>query len=293
MAGIAIRIFLSADDTGLGKNGNYSDSSGRKYSWDNYVQNHALPKIGDVIFIRSKTQVIGVSMIARLTKSPSYKIRPRCPFCDSTKIKWSRPKQSFRCPCKEVFEIPKLDYLGDVETYQADYEWFFTPLPELGVEAVRQVASKPKSIHSIQTAKTDQALHLLPPMAAWRLGFITINGTRLRRSKISLAQVTKAVPADTDECSITGIHAPGQIVTMKAITFSVGEGHFEFNADLKVLNVIAHALQNGECEFLESTGDLVLQLATPQGLMQFLYPTRKATGEAARWLSSYQGLGSN
>ena len=293
MREITVRIFLTAEDAGLGKNGNYSDSSGRTYSWDTYVQNHAKPNVGDIVIVRSKTHVIGVSMIATITTEASYKTRLRCSVCASTKLRWSKPLRAFRCACKEVSTNPDIQYLGDVTSYQANYEWFFTALPDLEVDEIRNVAEKSRSIHSIQTANTTKALKLLPELALWRLGFISANGLQLRRSLVSLGHVSSDRPNDADVCEISGVHAPGQIVTMRAITYSVSEGRFTLTANLNVLSSLANCLQMGECRYLAGTDELIVKFATPDGVSEFVYSTRQASPEATNWLQNYQGLANN
>ena len=293
MADIKVRIFLTAEDAGLGKNGNYSDSSGRTYSWDTYVQNHAKPQVGDIVIVRSKSHVLGVSMISEIAKEPSYKTRLRCSVCASTKLKWSRPKRAFRCACKEISEIPQIEYLGDVESYQASYEWFFTPLPDLAVDEIRNVAEKSLSIHSIQTANTSKAMRLLPELALWRLGFIEASGLQLRRNIVSLGHVFSDAANYAEVCEISGVNAPGQIVTMKAITYSVSERRFTVDTNLNVLGAIANAVQRGDCQYLAGTDVLVVKFATPDGLSSFTYPTRAASPIAKKWLENYQGLGND
>lgn len=291
MAEIAVRIFLTAEDAGLGKNGNYSDSSGRTYSWDTYVPNNSLPVVGDIVIVRSKSHAVGVSMIASIASEPSYKTRMRCSVCSSTKLRWSKSLCAFRCECKEVSEVPTVEYLGDVVSFQANYEWFFTALPKISVEDIRRVAEKPLSIQSIQTAKTSEALRILPKLALWRLGFLNVNGSHFRRDLVSLGHVASDMPTCEDKCDITGIVAPGQIVTMKAITYSVAEGRFLLNVDMNVLSAVANCIQSGTCSFEEGTNELIVEFATPNGLTEFVYPTKLATSEAKNWLRNYQGLG--
>jgi hypothetical protein len=186
-----------------------------------------------------------------------------------------------------------LEYLENVDSYQANYEWFFSPLPNLSIEQVRAISTKPKSIQSIQTAEFGPTLKLLSESAFWKLGFIRVGGQVLRRELISLLSDFDSTRSSAEFCEITGLMAPGQIIEAKVITYSVQENRFVISNKLNVLQSIAHCLKTGSCNYDEQSHSLVVSYTTPNGLETYEYGTSKATPLAKQWLSNYLGFVSN
>lgn len=136
----------------------YDDDAARYYSWDNTVPSHAAPAVGDAIILWDKEFLIGASLIDKIERGDSTKIRLRCPICSKTKMQ-SRKKKKPRywCPeCKQGVTHPEEDSI-EVSTYRSYHESSWVELAgELDGGQLRSICHKPKSQHAIRELDWDK-----------------------------------------------------------------------------------------------------------------------------------------
>ncbi len=283
-----VRIFLTAEDAYLARNGNYGDASGYSYSWDTTVPNHALPKVGDIVILRSKQRVIGVSILSKVDKRASWKARLRCPNCMSTKMKWSSRQESFRCgPCSNMISTPNAEFLGEIDSYHALYHWFFTPLENISIPQVRQISKTPNSQQSIQTASLGPLLALLPKEAIWRLGFTKIGEQYLRMDQFSVGKTSTAVSSIGGRCAISGIHSADRLVRFDFISLSTKDSQILLEGTCEVLDVLAAQLQLGHCNVDQAEKTIVVPGLTV--LQKMSFPIAPVREDVSKWLSLFSG----
>jgi predicted restriction endonuclease len=73
-----------------GGNTGYADDPERIYRYDSNVPNHKRVKVGDIVIVRSRASVLGVSRIDQIVSQNGFKERQRCPECGSSDIKLRR-----------------------------------------------------------------------------------------------------------------------------------------------------------------------------------------------------------
>ena len=283
-----VRIFLTAEDASLARNGNYGDASGSSYSWDTTVGNYALPKAGDIVILRSKQQVLGASLITKVEKRASWKTRLRCPNCMSTKLKWSSLRESFRCsPCSKLTATPNSEFLAAVDSYNAMYDWFFTPLEDVTVKEVREVSKTPSGQQSIQSAYLGPVLCLLPKEALWRLGFSKLGGQFLRKDLISMGRGSAAISDPGGACAISGIHSPNRLVRFDFIVFSTTDSRVLLEGTCAVIDVLAAQLELGHC--LIDAQEKSIVVPGIQGLPTISFPMQPEREDIKNWLALFSG----
>jgi hypothetical protein len=153
------------DNRTFAGNDGYKDEVDRLYRWDSTVPNHAAIAAGDIAVIWDKRQLIGMSRIETILTGLETKNRYRCPSCASTKIKRRTSKiPDYACgnpSCKTEFDLPAVEEIG-VTTYQAEYGELWCPLPgQLSAPQCRQLATRPKSQHSMRLIDMGKLLALL------------------------------------------------------------------------------------------------------------------------------------
>lgn len=283
-----VRIFLTAEDASLARNGNYGDSSGSSYSWDTTVPKHELPKVGDIVILRSKQSVLGVSILSKVDKRASWKARLRCPNCMSTKMKWRSRQESFRCgPCKKIVSTPNAEFLAEIDSYNGQYHWFFTPLEALTLPQVRQISRTPDSQHSIQTGLLGPLLLLLPKEAIWRLGFTKLGEQYLRMAAFSVGKASTSVSSTGGQCAISGIYSKDRLVRFDFISFSTKDSQILLEGTCEVLDVLAAQLELGHCIVDQSKKTICVPGFQDLPSMSFqIKPKRE---DVSKWLSLYSG----
>lgn len=283
------RIFLTAGDASLGRHGNYGDSRGSTYSWDSTVSNSNLPQRGDLICVRSKQEILGVSLISEIVVEPSWKTRLRCVDCSSTKLKWSSKRRDFRCgSCSKQQAIPDVEFVDSLISTHAYYDWFFTPTPLISVEQVRKLSKTPKSIQSIQTLNLQSFLEILPNDALWRLGYVKLAGRFVRRENISLGRISSQLVGENGVCDITGLPGKGRLVNFDFVTFSTTNQKFSEIGSFKVLDLLGQQLQEGSCQIKLDSNEIQVEGFGDQASISF--KIRSEATSILKWLTSYTGL---
>ena len=141
----------------------YEDEPSSHYIWDSTVANHGHPKIGDGIVLWDGSTLLGASVIRGLIRSPSTKLRLRCPKCGSTKIKKRKSRTAYKChdqTCKVAFDEPKEEEI-EVTAYQTDHQAGWVEMHgNLDRETLRNLCFQPKSQHSIRPFDWDSFLRI-------------------------------------------------------------------------------------------------------------------------------------
>ena len=283
-----VRIFLTAEDAYLARNGNYSDASGSSYSWDSTVQNHALPQAGDIVILRSKQSVLGVSILTKIEKRASWKTRLRCPNCMSTKMKWSSRQEAFRCgPCSQITSTPTTEFLGGIDSYHAHYRWFFTTLQDISLPQVRQISKTPNGQQSIQSASLGPLLSLLPKEALWKLGFFKIGQKYLRMDQVSIGKASSRFSRTGGKCAITGTYSTDRLVRFDFISFSTKDSQVLLEGTCGVIDILAAQLELGHCIVNDAENAIVVPGL--QGLPTMSFPIQPQREDVKKWLSSFAG----
>lgn len=283
------RIFLTAGDASLGRHGNYGDTRGSNYSWDSTVANSSLPAIGDLICVKSKQEVLGVSLISNLVNEKSWKTRLRCVNCTSTKLTWRSKQGNFRCiKCKEIQSRPDVEFMDSLQATHAFYDWFFTPTPSITLREIQSVSKTPKSIQSIQTLEVHDFLNLLPREALWRLGYMRLAGRIVRRENISLGRVVSKNEDDKGTCDFTGLAGNGRLVNFDFVTYSTTNQNFVVNGSAKIIDILGEQMHSGGCVIDLQTNSIKIS-GFGQNPDQ-LYPIMTQSAIITSWLQSYTGL---
>ncbi|WP_233435163.1 HNH endonuclease [Raoultella ornithinolytica] len=106
-----------------GNNG-YQDDSASFYRYDNFVPNHKQVKMGDIVIITDRKNVLGISVIDNLSSAPYVKTRNRCPYDNCTPAKLilrKSKKPKWRCSNGHEFDHPKAENVPALE-FKAEYK---------------------------------------------------------------------------------------------------------------------------------------------------------------------------
>ena len=152
MDGARAWSFLTVEDNReYGGNTGYDDAPLEIYRYDSYVPNHLQVRTGDLVAIRTKKAVLGVSRIEEILKGSASKERLRCPICRDTNIKIRKgASPPWRCKTKHhEFDTPLKEQVA-VETFEAKYGARYHPLNgELSLEKLQAAVIRPSDQMSI------------------------------------------------------------------------------------------------------------------------------------------------
>ena len=87
-----------------GGNIGYEDDPERLYRYDSQVSNHLRLRDGDIVVIRDRNYVLGISTIESISAKDGQKRIRRCPVCGTAGIK-RRHKMLPTWRCKEAHEF--------------------------------------------------------------------------------------------------------------------------------------------------------------------------------------------
>ena len=144
-------------------NEGYDDEVAVSYTWDDTVSHHADLREGDLVALWDGSQLLGISVISRITKGESQKPRFRCPMCSTTDL---RKRQNmfplYRCGrCREEFQVPDTETLS-ITTYRTDHAQAWVDL--LGVadgKELRSICHSPQSQQSMRPVRQEELKNLL------------------------------------------------------------------------------------------------------------------------------------
>ncbi|WP_295890941.1 HNH endonuclease signature motif containing protein [uncultured Vibrio sp.] len=134
----------------------YNDITGKEYSYDDSVPNHKSLSPGDYVVLRKDNSVVGSAIVESINTAPSFKVRYRCPNCNSTNIE--RKKRADTWVCNGTKRAP-CTYKGQnivtsnepVTKYTALLKNFILFCSnEYDVATIKQTAIKPRSQLSIK-----------------------------------------------------------------------------------------------------------------------------------------------
>lgn len=134
-----------------GGNTGYIDDPEAVYRFDSDVANHLRIQVGDVVFVRSRSEVLGMAEIESILEGTGQKDRLRCPHCNATNIKRRLTKTPpWGCKNGHFFGEPVNEPVT-VTTYEARYAASFRPVPpELTVGRLHEAVLRPSDQMSIK-----------------------------------------------------------------------------------------------------------------------------------------------
>lgn len=147
-------VIASGTDRSHGGNDGYEDEPSRFYSWDTAVPNHATVKVGDVLVLRDRTSLLGVSVIEEIEVGEAEKAQYICPSCRKGRgIGKPRLNRSPAYLCQECgAEFDELiRNVRRVKTYRSRHDVGWVDLAGLvDVGRLRAMCEKPRSQLSIR-----------------------------------------------------------------------------------------------------------------------------------------------
>lgn len=142
----------AGDDRGHGGNTGYDDQVDAYYSWDSNVPNHTKLAEGDPVAVWDKRQLLGLSVIETIDRTPGVKLLSRCPQCRTTRISVRRSAAPLhRCmKCHHEFDVAlseTVEVVNYVARFDAAWTWLEGVLsgPEL-----RAVTVNPKEFNAMR-----------------------------------------------------------------------------------------------------------------------------------------------
>lgn len=138
-------------DKQWGGNTGYDDDPKRLYRYDSQVPNHRRLSEGDIVVIRDRTEVIGISIVQGVSAVDGQKVLRRCPVCRTAGIKRRRKiRPVWRCKNAHEFDEPDTEQ-SDVVLFEARYGERFVPInTQLSVKALKEAALRPNDQLSIE-----------------------------------------------------------------------------------------------------------------------------------------------
>lgn len=157
-------LAVGDEQRSYGNNDGYDDEPSQHYSWDSTVPNHGELKAGDVIVLRDKNALLGVSVIDEIVIGTTVKETYVCPNCGLAKFdtrKVARP--TYKCrKCLQEFNERKARPRS-VITYRSEHDAAWVGMPGLlSRQELGALCDSPKAQHSlrrIQWPKLREAIH--------------------------------------------------------------------------------------------------------------------------------------
>jgi len=155
------------DDRQYGGNTGYRDDPTRTYRYDSTVPNHRQLAVGDLVFIRDRTRLIGLAVIENVSSGPSLKVRRRCPECGSVDIKTRRTvNPPWRCVDGHTFGQPNEESIP-VVAFEANYgNTYVAAPPNFAVSRLKAAAIRPNdqlAIEEVNPSGLETALTAADP----------------------------------------------------------------------------------------------------------------------------------
>jgi len=146
-------------------NDGYPDHLGVDYCWDSTVQQARKVRVRGVAILWRPAGLLGMGVIERIEIMAGSKLRYRCPFCASTKIKErSSVHPRFRCAnpsCKMIFDERDSESI-EIDVYKGINRTTWIDMEGLiDGDQCRTLAKSQRSQHSIRPAKPDLVLGVL------------------------------------------------------------------------------------------------------------------------------------
>jgi hypothetical protein len=186
-----------------------------------------------------------------------------------------------------MISTPTAEFLAEIDSYHAQYHWFFTPLENISLPQVREVSKTPKSQQSIQTGSLASLLGLLPKEALWRLGYSKFGGQYLRMDQFSVGRASTAISRSGGSCAISGITSTDRLVRFDFISYSTKDSQVLLEGACEVVDVLAAQLELGHCIINQAEKSIVIP--SFQGLPTMSFPMQPKRADVVQWLSLFSG----
>ncbi|MFD9357986.1 HNH endonuclease [Streptomyces sp. NPDC060031] len=151
-------VLAVGDERQHGGNDGYDDDPSEHYSWDDTVPNHANLKVGDVIALWDKKQLLGLGVISEIETGSEVKNLYFCPVCKKADIKpRKRLKPAYLCnKCGAQFDEPG-SKAKRVVTYRSKHgETWMDGRGLLTGAQLRALCDSPRSQLSMRAARWEK-----------------------------------------------------------------------------------------------------------------------------------------
>ena len=145
----------------------YHDDPKQIYRYDSLVPNHLQLSIGDLVFVRDREFVLGMSRIEQIIVAQGTKTRLKCPTCGTHRILERQQRlPRWRCVKGHLFDKPTQEEVK-VSTYEARYGRSFVSVGNvLSVADLKRAAPRPSDQLSIEridlTILADRLVSAIP-----------------------------------------------------------------------------------------------------------------------------------
>lgn len=158
------------DDRQYGGNTGYRDDLSRTYRYDSTVPNHKQLSVGDLVFIRNRSRLLGIAVIENVISDPASNVRQRCPECGTVNIKRRRRiDPPWRCVNAHTFAEPSVDSVP-VTAYEANYGGTYVQAPSgFTASRLRAAALRPNdqlAIEEVDASRLERELISAEPKLA-------------------------------------------------------------------------------------------------------------------------------
>ncbi|EML7354693.1 HNH endonuclease [Enterobacter hormaechei] len=159
---------IEKDDLKYWGNDGYNDDSSVFYHYNNSVPNHKNVKEGDIVIIRNRENILGISIIEKLESRSTTKTVFKCPHegCNAKKI---RPRETvkpkWRCNNGHEFDERKIVLEPAIE-FKASYGSFFKKLKDVSLLQLKSESPRYNIQLSIQEVNIQWAKGLLGTQAS-------------------------------------------------------------------------------------------------------------------------------
>ncbi len=149
-------------DRQYGGNKGYKDELTKCYRYDSFVPNHKQVQEGDVLFLRDRSDLLGMAKVVEIMSTPGTKAILRCPTCRITGIKVRSTKTpKYRCNDGHEFETPAEDTVS-CTLFEAKFNGTFRESDgTISLHRLSEAVLRPSDQLSIQEINVEIAKELL------------------------------------------------------------------------------------------------------------------------------------
>jgi len=160
-------IMALGSDANWEGNLGYTDNITSKYEFNNLVPNCRRIRLGDVLIIRDRDNVVGFARVLKLESKLGTIDHRRCSSCASTKFNARKTKQPvYRCHYGHEFDQPTTETVEGV-LFTIEYAESFSPLvPPVGVRLLEPAYTNRGSQQSIRPVLFEKARSIALRMSA-------------------------------------------------------------------------------------------------------------------------------
>jgi hypothetical protein len=159
---------IEQEDLRYWGNDGYHDDSSLFYRYDSFVANHKNVKIGDLVIITNRENVLGVSVIEKIETQNINKKRNKCihPDCNAKKILPRKTiKPEWRCDNGHEFDAPRVIFESAIE-FVAIYGNQFKELSNIAMSQLITETPRYNGQMSIQEVNLQWAIDLVNPLSS-------------------------------------------------------------------------------------------------------------------------------